>query len=124
MIFFVPYIIFQPAGTVLTRKIGPRIFLPSICIAWGLVLIGMGFVNDWGALAGLRVLVGLLESGYFPGCIYLLSTWYCRYDMGKRYSFFYVIGMLASACSGVLAFGLMQMDGLADKRGWRWSEFD
>lgn len=40
--------------------------------------------------------------------------------MGKRYSIFYLIGCVASAFSGILAYGLMQMDGLADLTGWRW----
>ena len=40
--------------------------------------------------------------------------------MGKRYCAFYVIGVLASAFGGILAYGLMQMDGLAGKTGWRW----
>ncbi|KAK5239549.1 hypothetical protein LTR40_014431, partial [Exophiala xenobiotica] len=53
-------------------------------------------------------------------CVYLISTWYSRYDLQKRYSIFYLIGCLASACSGILAYGLMQMDGLANYSGWRW----
>lgn len=40
--------------------------------------------------------------------------------MGKRYAYFYILGMFASACAGILAYGLMQMDGLADLGGWRW----
>lgn len=41
-------------------------------------------------------------------------------DVGKRYSAFYIIGCLASAFGGILAYGVMQMDGLAGKAGWRW----
>lgn len=40
--------------------------------------------------------------------------------MHKRYSVFYFIGSMASACAGILAFGLMQMDGIEGYRGWRW----
>jgi MFS family permease len=40
--------------------------------------------------------------------------------MHKRYSVFYFIGTLASACAGILAYGLMQMDGIRGYRGWRW----
>lgn len=35
-------------------------------------------MKDWGQLVGLRVLLGVLEAGYFPGCVYLLSCWYTR----------------------------------------------
>jgi len=120
LVFFTTYIVFQPPATVLTRKIGPRNFLAGLCMAWGAVMIGMGFTNDWHALAACRVILGLFEAGFFPGCVYLLSTWYVRYDMGKRYSVFYLLGVVASAFSGILAFGLMQMNGLAGLGGWRW----
>jgi hypothetical protein len=40
--------------------------------------------------------------------------------MGRRNAFFYLIGMLASALSGILAFGLMQMKGLGGYQGWSW----
>jgi len=49
-----------------------------------------------------------------------MSTWYQRYEMGKRYASFYLVGCVASAFGGILAFGLMQMDGVANYRGWRW----
>jgi MFS family permease len=80
----------------------------------------MGFVKNWQSLAALRVILGILEAGFFPGCVYLLSTWYSRYDMHKRYSVFYFLGSMASALAGILAFGLMQMQGLQGYAGWRW----
>lgn len=83
-------------------------------------MVGMGLIDDWSSLAGLRVILGILEAGYFPGAVYLLSTWFVRYDVGKRYAVFYMIGSLASAISGILAYGLMQMDGIANYAGWRW----
>ena len=39
MMFFVPYIIFQPPMTVLIRKIGPTIFLGSIVMSWAAIMI-------------------------------------------------------------------------------------
>lgn len=40
--------------------------------------------------------------------------------MGKRYGAFYLLGSVASAFSGILAFGLMQVDGTLGLRGWQW----
>jgi MFS family permease len=72
LLFFIPYVLFQPPATVLMRKIGPRIFLTTIVVLWGGVMIGMGFAKNWETLAGLRVALGVLEAGFFPGCVYLL----------------------------------------------------
>lgn len=106
LVFFTTYIAFQPPATVICRKLGPRNFLSFIVVAWGAVMIGMGFADDWQTLAALRVILGLLEAGFFPSCVYLLSTWYTRYDVGKRYSVFYILGCVASACAGILAYGV------------------
>lgn len=90
-------------------------------------------------MAGLRALLGILEAGFFPGTVYLLSTWYCRREfypkqillksvsdqsnideVQKRYSVFYIIGAVAGSLSGILAFGISQMEGVQGIRGWRW----
>jgi MFS family permease len=41
-------------------------------------------------------------------------------DLHKRFAFFYIIGSVAGSLAGILAYGLMQMDGLGNKAGWRW----
>lgn len=78
LVFFIPYIIFQPPSTVLIRKIGPRYHLAIITMLWGAVMIGMGFVKKFPQLAALRAVLGFFEAGFFPSCVYLLSTWYTR----------------------------------------------
>ncbi|KAK0673657.1 major facilitator superfamily domain-containing protein [Cercophora samala] len=120
LLFFVTYIVFQPPSTILVRKIGPRMHLAVITILWGAVMIGMGFVENWQQMAGMRLLLGVLEAGFFPSAVYLLSTWYTRYEVGKRNAVFYLIGSCASAFAGILAYGIMQMKGIANMNGWRW----
>ncbi|KAI0377155.1 major facilitator superfamily MFS-1 [Hypomontagnella monticulosa] len=119
LVFFITYIIFQPPSTVVIRKVGPRLFLSTITLLWGVLMIGFGFSPSFEVLTALRIILGALEAGYFPGCVYLLSTWYTRYEVGRRYSVFYLLGCVASACSGILAFGLMQITA-AGLSGWRW----
>lgn len=41
-------------------------------------MIGMGFAKTWDQMAALRVVLGIMEAGFFPSCVYLLSTWYTR----------------------------------------------
>jgi hypothetical protein len=38
---------------------------------WGAVIIGFGFSKNWSTLVALRLILGILEAGYFPGCVYL-----------------------------------------------------
>ncbi|KAI8161475.1 putative transporter [Colletotrichum sp. SAR 10_70] len=82
----------------------------------GFVVIGMAFLKHWGQMVALRVVLGALDSGFFPTCVYLLSTWYTRYEVGKRYSAFYIVVCLATAFSGILAFGFTKLEGKAGLR--------
>ncbi|OBT72606.1 hypothetical protein VF21_08154 [Pseudogymnoascus sp. 05NY08] len=120
IMFFVPYLIFQWPSGILARKIGPRIFLPSITVAWGIVMLGMGFVHHWGELVALRAVVGLFEAALLPGALFLLQMWYCRYDVHKRYASFYLISIIGASLSGVLSYGFMQMAGIGGYEGWRY----
>lgn len=117
LVFFITYTLVQPVATILCRKIGVRRFLAGITLAWGILMICFGLPNSWGPLVAMRLILGLLEGGFFPGCVYLISTWYTRYELQKRYSVFYMIGCVAGACAGILAYGLMQMDGVANYAG-------
>ncbi|KAH7094382.1 major facilitator superfamily domain-containing protein [Paraphoma chrysanthemicola] len=109
MIFFIPYIIFQFPANIIIRYLGPAIWLPSLVVCWGAVTIGMGFVTDWTQALGCRIILGVLEAGYYPGCVFLLSC--CG---------FYLLALLASGFSNILAWGLSEMKGIAGLNGWQW----
>lgn len=112
LVFFFTYVFLQPPATVILRKVGPKLFLPGTCLAWGILTIGFGFVHQWWEMLPLRLALGVLEAGFFPGCAYLLSCWYPRYELQKRNAVFYLIGSMASAFAGIISYGFMQMNGL------------
>ncbi|QIW97106.1 hypothetical protein AMS68_002624 [Peltaster fructicola] len=114
LVFFITYVLLQPPATIILRKVGPRIFLPAITILWGVTMICFGFVKTWEQMIPLRLVLGIFEAGFFPGCAYLLSCWYTRYELQKRNAVFYLIGSMASAFAGILAYGLSQMSGLGN----------
>lgn len=117
LLFFITYVALQPPATVVLRKLGPRIFLPVITLLWGATMVCFGFVKTWEQLIPLRLVLGIFEAGFFPGCAYLLSCWYPRYELQKRNAVFYLIGSMASAFSGILAYGFSQMNGLGSGAG-------
>jgi MFS family permease len=42
-------------------------------LLWGIVTIGQGLVQNQAGLIAMRLLLGLFEAGFFPGCVYLIS---------------------------------------------------
>lgn len=63
LIFFISYVLLQPPATVVLRKVGPRVFLPTITILWGCCMICFGFVKVWYQMLPLRIVLGIFEAG-------------------------------------------------------------
>lgn len=111
-LFFVPYVLFQFPATLLSRKIGPRYFLSAATLLWGLTTLCCGFVRTWTDMLALRMCLGLWEAGFFPSCVYLLSSWYPRYELQKRNAGFFLLGLVPSAFCGIFSYGISHMKGL------------
>jgi len=60
------------------------------------------------------------KAGFFPGAVFLVSSWYPRYELQQRLAIFYTASAFSGALSGLLAFAIAQMDGLRGVEGWRW----
>ncbi len=119
-VFFAPYIIFEIISNYLLKRFRPHVWL-SICIfCFGAVTIGVGFVKSFGGFAACRVLLGVFESGTFPGVFYLLAMYYRRCEAQKRYSFFFSSTCFAGAFGGLIAYGIHNLDGKHGLSGWRY----
>ncbi|TIA56245.1 MFS general substrate transporter [Aureobasidium pullulans] len=114
-VFFIPV----PSNVVL-KKISPSLWLSCIMVLWGIATIGQGLVKSFEGLVAIRVLVGIFEAGLFPGCVYLISMYYQRYELQWRLSLFFSASILAGGFGGLLAYALAKMDGIGGYSGWRW----
>jgi len=82
-------------------------------------MISMGFVKTWNQMAALRGLLGILEAGFFPACVWLISCWYKRSEVQVRLAIFYFVSVIAGSFSSILAYGLSTIKA-AHLSGWRW----
>jgi MFS family permease len=80
----------------------------------------MGLVHSYTGLLVARWFLGVAESGFFPAATYLLTLWYKRYEYQQRFAIFYSMASMAGAFSGLLAFAIEKMDGVAGRTGWQW----
>jgi MFS family permease len=61
-----------------------------------------------------------LTQGYYPGCIYLIASWYRRYELQKRISAFFTAATAISGFANISAYGLVQISRVSSYTGWRW----
>ncbi|KAM0717210.1 hypothetical protein Q7P37_007062 [Cladosporium fusiforme] len=119
-VFFFPYAIFEVPSNIVLKLMRPSIWISILMVAWGIVMTLQGIVETYEHLIVTRVLLGLFESGFFPAATFLITCWYCRFEVQTRMAVFFSAASLASAFSGLLAAAIVNMDGIAGLGGWRW----
>ncbi|ODH28876.1 hypothetical protein ACO22_03865 [Paracoccidioides brasiliensis] len=86
----------------------------------GIAAMCQGFVKNNAGLIACRFFIGVFEAGYVPGCAYLMAMFYKRHEFQKRFSIFWVAGLVAGAFGGLLAYALSHLQGRGGYSGWRW----
>jgi ACS family tartrate transporter-like MFS transporter len=105
-IFFAGYFTFQlPSNLALTR-VGARRWISAIMILWGVISSCMIFVRTAHEFYALRFLLGVAESGFFPGIILYLRSWFPASARARAMALFMtaipISGVVGSPISGAL----------------------
>ena len=66
-VFFFTYAAVEVPSNLLLKKLRPSVWLPTIMVAWGIVMTLMGIVKNYHGLLIARIFLGLTEAGLFPG---------------------------------------------------------
>ncbi|KAJ4856476.1 major facilitator superfamily domain-containing protein [Trichoderma breve] len=119
-VFYATYIACELPSNLVLKKVSPRIWLPSLTVAWGIITMCLGFVRSFGSFAAVRALLGIAEGGLFPGIVLYLSSMYTRGELALRIGIFYTSASLSGAFGGLLARGLSAIGPRGGLEGWRW----
>lgn len=102
-----------------------KITWPSlyICLGmslWGVISATMASVHNFAGLLVARIFIGVVESVFFPGAIYLLSLFYTRKQLAFRTAILFSGSQLGNAFGGLFAIAIMNLDGSHGLEAWRW----
>lgn len=118
-IFYATYVSFETPWAVLLKKFTPRYLITMLCVVWSLTTIFSGFITNVGGLYATRLILGACEAGLFPSLNLYLTMVYRREEQAKRVSYLFSCTALAGAFGGLMAYGILQMDGVSGVAGWR-----
>lgn len=120
-IFFIGYFFFEVPCNLALQKIGARRWLGPIMIVWGFVSACTMFVRTAHEFYLVRFVLGIIESGFFPGVILYLTFWYTRKHRAKMVAAFMTAiplsGVIGGPVSGWILEKFSTGNGL---RGWQW----
>lgn len=124
-IFFLGYFLFEVPSNIILHHVGAKIWIARILLLWGVTSMAMVWVDSKFSFYLLRFLLGVGESGFFPGIILYLTYWFPARRRAKTTASF----MTAVAIAGVIG-GRFQVGSwrtwtvgwhCADGNGYSWS---
>ena len=120
-IFFIGYFLFEVPANIVLQRLGARLWLGALMVLWGGVSACTILVKGTASFYAVRMVLGIVESGFFPGVILYLTFWYTRRHRARIVALFMsaipLSGVIAGPISGRI---LAKMSGVAGLRGWQW----
>ncbi|KAK5692165.1 hypothetical protein LTR97_011339 [Elasticomyces elasticus] len=119
-IFFIAYLFGEIPSNLILARARPSLYLPGLACIWGTLVCGMSQVDSYGGILAYRFFLGL-EAGFMPGVLYIMTCWYKRSEIGKRFSIFFTALCFSGAVSGLLSGAVISgLEGVHGMAGWRW----
>jgi MFS transporter, ACS family, inner membrane transport protein len=119
-LFFVGYAVFEVPSNILLHKVGARWWLARIMVSWGIVSAAFMFVQGPISFYILRLLLGIMEAGFFPGVILFLTYWIPARHLSRARGYFYMGIAIAGILGNPLSGGLLELNGVLGLRGIQW----
>lgn len=120
-VFYLGYIGFEIPSNLMMHRVGARKWLARIMFTWGLVSVGMAFVQTPTQLYIARLLLGVVEAGFFPSVLYYLALWFPARHLGKAIGQVYSANIFSLIIGAPLsALIISHFHEVGDFSGWRW----
>ncbi|HWA95792.1 MAG TPA: MFS transporter [Terracidiphilus sp.] len=119
-LFFISYSFCGFPSNLLLHRIGAKIWMTVIMVAWGAVSMATMFVKGDTSLYTLRLLLGITEAGFFPGVILYLTYWFPSRVRGQIMGLFYIGVPIALLFGSPLSGLLLELHEVGGLQGWQW----
>jgi len=119
-LFFLSYAACEVPSNLMLYRFGARRWLARIMVTWGVVAMAMVLVRTPTQFYIARFALGMAEAGFFPGVIFYLTQWFPPELRARSITGFYIAWPLSYVVMGIIAGGLMSLDGRLGLSGWQW----
>ena len=119
-LFFITYSLCGFPSNLILHNIGAKFWISFLMVGWGLASMATMFVQGATSFYLLRLLLGVMEAGFFPGAILYLTYWFPNRVRGRILGLFYLGVPLALVVGGPLSGLLLEMHPLGSLQNWQW----
>lgn len=117
-VFYIPFVLCGLPISLFVKKYNAANVIPMLMFTFGCITLLAVLAFNFGSLLTARLFLGAMESSFLPSIIYYLSTFYRRRELATRVGVFYATSAIANAFSGLLSFGVFQINS-SKLHGWQ-----
>ncbi|CUM47181.1 unnamed protein product [Debaryomyces fabryi] len=119
-IFLVCFLLAELPSQLISKALGPDIFIPIQIVTWSVVAMSQGIIKGKLSFYLTRGLIGMLEGGFIADIVLWLTYFYKAKELPIRLSWFWTTLSCVQIFTSILAFGILRMRGVFQLAGWRW----
>ncbi|KAF2030210.1 high affinity nicotinic acid plasma membrane permease-like protein [Setomelanomma holmii] len=119
-LFYVCYVIFDLPSNLIMSRVSPHAWMSRIVTCVGMIGMCLTAMNAAWNLYLLRLLLGIVIAGMWPGMSYYLTLFYPPSRTGKRIGRYFTASQISAAVVGLVSAGFQKMDGLGGLVGFQW----
>jgi MFS transporter, ACS family, tartrate transporter len=117
-IFFIAYFLFEVPSNFALKRFGARVWIARIMVTWGIISVGMAFVQGTTSFFIMRFLLGVAEAGFFPGMILYLTFWFPNSVRAGILGLFIIANPASTIIGAPLSTQLLEWN-LFGLKGWQ-----
>jgi MFS family permease len=118
-LFFVSYSLCGFPSNLILHRIGAKRWLSFLLVGWGLASMATMFVTSSASFYVLRIFLGILEAGFFPGAVLYLTYWFPGRVRAEIMGLFYLGVPISLIVGGPLSGLLLDLHSFAGLLGWQ-----
>ena len=120
-IFFLGYFLFEVPSNLVLHRVGARVWICRVLITWGIISGCTAFVHTPWQFYSVRCLLGVAESGFFPGMVLYLTYWFPSHRRASMVAILMAGNPLSGIVGGPLSGFILHHFARGGRfAGWQW----
>jgi len=119
-VFFLSYCLFQVPANMTLARFGARRWLAIMMILWGIDCMATAFVAGAPSYIAARLILGIAESGFYPGIIFYFTFWLPPSARTRVLAIFLLSLPLCNSIGSHISAHILLLDHVLSLKGWQW----
>jgi MFS transporter, ACS family, tartrate transporter len=119
-LFFAGYVAFGVPSNLVLARLGARVWLPIIMVAWALASLLNAWASGAASFYAIRLILGVAEAGLYPGLLFVLTEWLPGRYRVRMITLLVLSTPVSIMLGSLISQPILRMDGYGGLAGWQW----